>query len=70
MYVVEKINKSIVITLDGEIVYSMPFWVQIKSREDMQLLADQFNAAGQRCIDAIMEFETKFSTVKHKSKPS
>jgi hypothetical protein len=59
MYVVEKINKRIVIVLDNEIVYSMPFWVQIKSRLDMQQLADQFNAAGMRCIDSIMAFETK-----------
>ena len=61
MYVVEKINKRIVIVLDNEIVYSMPTWVQIQSRQDMQLLADQFNAAGVRCIDSIVQFETKFS---------
>ena len=66
MYVVEKINKRIVIVLDREIVYSMPFWVKIQSRTDMQELADCFNAAGTRCIDCIMEFETKYSTVKHK----
>ena len=65
MYTARKINKRMVIMLDNELVYTMPFWVQIQSREDMQELADKFNTAGCRCIDAIMEFETKFSTVKH-----
>ena len=58
-YTVKKINKRMVIVQEDEIIYHMPAWVKIDSRLDLEQLADQFNQANQRCITAIMEFESQ-----------
>lgn len=68
MYTVIKKNKKlIIIDSHGACAYSMPFWVRVPSRKELQELADRFNRVDSYCIDAIMEFETKFSTVKKKA---
>jgi hypothetical protein len=55
------------IIVDGdEVIYNMPYWIQIRHRRDLEELADCFNQANKRCIDCIIEFETKFSVVKKK----
>lgn len=63
MYEVRKINKRLVIACDGRVVYSMPWWVRVTDRSNMQWLADRFNAAGTDDITAIMEFESRHSAV-------
>ena len=59
-YKAKKINKKMVIVQNDEIVYTMPDWIRIVSRKDIEELADKFNQANDRCIISIMEFETKF----------
>ena len=59
-YKAKKINKRMVIVQNDEIVYTMPDWIRIVSRKDIEELADKFNQANDRCIISIMEFETKF----------
>lgn len=67
MYAMKKINKRLVIVdVQGFVVYSMPFWVKVPDRKCMQELADKFNELGSNDISAIMEFETRYSTVKKK----
>ena len=50
-----------VIVNNDKVIYNMPFWVKIKQRKDIEDLADSFNKTKKRCIDSIIEFETKFS---------
>lgn len=59
--VAKKINKKMVIVNNDKVIYNMPFWVKIKQRKDIEDLADSFNKTKKRCIDSIIEFETKFS---------
>ena len=62
-----KINKRLVIVdAAGQIIYSMPFWVRVPDRRCLQELADRFNELGSNDIAAIVEFETRYSTVKKK----
>lgn len=66
-YEVRKINQRLVIVDSrGSTVYAMPFWVKISDRGQMKLLADRFNDMGDYDIAAVMEFETKHSTVDKK----
>ena len=68
MYQVKKINKRLIIVdVDDEHVYSMPNWVQVPHRACMQELADKFNELGSNDIAAIMEFESRYSTVKKRN---
>jgi len=66
MYEVRKLNKRLVITHHGKVAYSMPWWVRVDNRDQLQWLADGFNAAGTDDIAAIMEFEARHSTVGRK----
>lgn len=67
MYEMKKINKKLVIVdAAGRVIYSMPFWVKVPDRKCVQGLADKFNELGSNDIGAIMEFETRYSTVKKK----
>ena len=59
--VAKKINKKMFIVDGDEVIYTMPFWVHIRHRKDIEDLADCFNREKKRCIDCIVEFETKFS---------
>ena len=61
MYQVKKINKRLVIVKDNIVVYTMPNWLRITSKKDLEELAVKFNQSNKRCIDSIMHFETKFS---------
>jgi hypothetical protein len=64
--IAKKINKKMIIVDGDEVIYNMPYWIQIRHRRDLEELADCFNQANKRCIDCIIEFETKFSVVKKK----
>lgn len=67
-YEVRKINKRLVLVdANDKIIYAMPFWVQVTNRMDMQWLADRFNEIAGYNIDAIIEFETKHSTVRKRN---
>ena len=61
MYQVKKINKRLVIVKDNVVVYTMPNWLRITSKKDLEELAVKFNQSNKRCIDSIVQFETKFS---------
>ena len=61
MYQVKKINKRLVIVKDNIVVYTMPNWLRITSKKDLEELAVKFNQSNKRCIDSIIHFETKFS---------
>ena len=68
MYHVKKINKRLIIVDDADqTIYSMPGWVQIPHRACMQELADKFNELGSNDIVAIMEFESRYSTVRKRN---
>lgn len=68
-YEIRKINKKLVVVdATGRTIYSMPNWIRVNSRQDLQRLADLFNQNGEPNIMDIMEFETKFS-VKKSNKP-
>ena len=66
MHEVTKRNGRLIITRDGQQVYHMPHWVKVNSRADLQWLANCFNAISGYDITAVMEFETKHSTVDKK----
>lgn len=67
-YEMRKINKKLVIVdSDGKTVYAMPFWVQVTNRDDMKVLVDRFNEVAGYNIDAIIEFESKHSTVRKRN---
>lgn len=63
MHEVRKVNGRLVITSDGVVIYGMPFWVRISNRDDLRWLAERFDLEGGPDISAIMEFETRHSTV-------
>lgn len=63
MHEVVKRNGRLVIVRDGMVVYHMPWWVRVASRDDLRWLADRFNLSGTDDITAIMEFESRHSTV-------
>ena len=42
----------------------MPYWLKVIGRQDMQILADQFNKLGMVDIDSIVVFETKHYKIK------
>ena len=60
-YEVVKGNKNLYITFDGQRVYGIPFWLksQLHSRDELQELADAFNAKQCCDIEAIIAFEAK-----------
>lgn len=66
MFVVVKKNKRchIVNKESGEVVYTPPNFVRFPYRAALWTLADTFTSAGQRCINAIAEFETQWSERK------
>ena len=56
-YSVKKMNRRVCIVDNKDmIVYSMPQFVQLISREDLQPVVDEFNRSGYS-IDAIMKLE-------------
>ena len=61
MFAIQKINKRLHIVNGGRPVYSPPDFVRgrVRSRDDLQLVADAFNARGAYDVVAVMEFETK-----------
>jgi len=61
MFAIQKINKRIHIVNGGRPVYSPPDFIRgrVRSRDDLQLVADAFNARGDYDVGAVMEFETK-----------
>lgn len=63
MHEVRKINGRLVIARDGEVVYGMPWWVRVGNRDDLRWLSERFDLANGPDISAIMEFETRHSTV-------
>jgi hypothetical protein len=68
MFLVKKVNKRLVIVDHHDVVvYTMPYWIQVISRQDLQVLADQFNELGTTDIDSIVAFETKNYKIKKSS---
>ena len=68
MFTVKKVNKRLVIVDQHDVVvYTMPYWIQVTSRQDLQFLADQFNELGMVDIDSIVVFETKNYKIKKNS---
>lgn len=53
-------NIMVIVNKDGEVVYPLPHFLKhhLKSREQLQKLADIFTEKNQTDIDAIREFET------------
>lgn len=67
-YEVRKINKRLVIVdAQGKTIYAMPFWVKVANRDQMKWLADRFNEVAGYDIGAIIEFETRHSTVRKRN---
>jgi hypothetical protein len=65
MYEVRKINKRLVVVdSTGAVAYSMPSWIRVTDRSEMQQLADRFNELGTNDIGAIMEFESQRHKVR------
>lgn len=67
-YEVRKINKRLVIVdAHGKTIYAMPFWVRVANRDELKWLSDRFNLSAGYDIDAIIEFETRHSTVRKRN---
>ena len=65
MYAMKKLNKRLIIVdAQDRMVYSMPSWIRVTDRLDMQWLVDRFNEVDACDIQAIMDFETRHSSVK------
>jgi hypothetical protein len=45
----------------------MPFWIKVAHRDQLKWLADRFNEVAGYDISAIIEFETKHSTVRKRN---
>ena len=68
MFVVKKKNKKLYIVDDNDtIVYGIPDFIKIHSRDILKNLADKFNEKGKRDIDAIIEWESSVRPIKIKS---
>jgi hypothetical protein len=64
--VLKKNQRLVIVDMNNNVAYAMPFWIHVNNRADLQHLADQFNLIGDTNITAIIQFESKFSTVKTK----
>lgn len=64
VFLVVKRHKRLWIEADGELIYTPPNFIRLQSRAPLINLADQLMSLGSRDIDAIAEFEDRFSSRK------
>ncbi len=66
VFKVLKMDQKHHIAQDGAIVYTVPSFIRLDSREQLERLATKMSLLGTRDIDAIMDFERTAKTVRRR----